>query len=121
MHVTFAANGGWGAAKLCHRVNSSPQIGTRLFLRFERPLRTQCDRCQERSRPCPEIFCRKIFVRNLAQIIVHVLRCYVPHFAVIAHVLEQVLTWQILALRDNFRDSPIRYIYFMLPPALSAK
>src|SRR5437773_10670882 len=121
MHVTFATNSRCVAEKLCHSANGCLHILLRLFLGFERALRIECNRRQERSRPRPEIFCREVFVRNLAQIIVHVLRCYVPRFAVIADVLEQILTWQILALRNNSRGSPIRHVHFVLQPALSAK
>src|SRR6266567_817130 len=121
MHVTFATNSRCVAEKLCHSANGCLHIRLRLFLGFERALRIECNRRQDRSRPRPEIFCGEILVRDFAQIIVHVLRCYVPRFAVIADVLEQILTWQILALRNNSRGSPIRHVHFVLPPALSAK
>jgi len=88
MDVTFAANRRCVAKKLGYRANSCFNIRLSLFLRFERFLRVESQRRKQRSRSCPEVFCTEIFARDLAQIIVHILRCYVSHFALVTDVPE---------------------------------
>jgi len=60
--VTFSAHGRRVAEKFCNRANRRLHIRIRLFLSFELALRAECDRCQHRAGPRPEIFCREIFV-----------------------------------------------------------
>src|SRR6266480_999447 len=121
MHIAFAANRRSVAKELCRCANGCLEIRFCLLLAFKFRLCIESDSYQHSSSPRSKIFRGEIFARDFAQIIVHILRCYVPHLATIGDILEQMLTRQILAFRNNFCDSPVGHVHLVLAAALPSK
>ena len=121
MHVAFTTDCWRIAKKLCHCANGHFDIRLCLFVSFELSLHVESQRCQQRSRPCAEVFCRKIRARYFAQIIIYILGCHVPDLAILLHILKQILSRHILALRNDFRDSAIRHVHLVLAATFSTE
>ncbi len=121
MNITFPANRRSIAENFCDRADGVFDVPFRLLLRFKSADRIERDAAKHRSRPGAKVFGGEIFARNLAQIIVHILRSEVAHFALLIDILEKILPGQVLQLQDGLRDALIGRLHVVHASALAAK
>jgi len=101
VHITFSTDAGRVAETRRHILDRLHDVLLCLRLRFERLELLQHGAFQDRSRPVTKIFCRKILVGHLAQVVVYVRgidRVVVP---VAVDVLKQFVARDVLAALDN--------------------